>query len=44
MDVERIIQMSIPDIAPVYGGVRGATARGDYISANIVEICLKSYR
>jgi hypothetical protein len=25
LDIERIIQTGIPDIAPVYGGVRGKT-------------------
>lgn len=25
LDIERIIQTGIPDIAPVYGGVRGRT-------------------
>lgn len=25
LDIERILQTKIPDIAPVYGGVRGRT-------------------
>ena len=25
MDIERILSIQIPDIAPVYGGVRGRT-------------------
>ena len=44
LDIERIIQTEIPDIAPVYGGVRGRTIssrRQAYAWKTIVEAGLK---
>lgn len=46
LDVERIIQTGIPDIAPVYGGVRGRTmsARHQaYAWPVIIEAGVKTY-
>lgn len=38
MDIERILQTNIPDLAPVYGGIKGRTMSSRHQSYSMPSI------